>query len=258
MTRFTGRLGTIDWVDLSTTDVDGARGFYSAVLSWTYQSSTTPMGSYHVAFAGQHQAAGMMSSDPDAPAPPSWSLFVRVSDVHEAVVACTDAGGSVLAEPFEIPGGARVAVIADPAGAVLAVISGGPEPAEDEPLLRRHEHGAVGWCELLSRDPHASVSFYDAVFGWTAVRDPTTGYSVFHLGAVEIAGLLPMPGEVPPEVPSCWQVYFEVTDVDAAVTSALAAGGVVAKAPTSVGPMRFAVLSDPAGATFCVITTPAP
>lgn len=257
MTRGTARLGTIDWVDLSTPDVDRSRTFYSAVLGWTYQTSTTPMGSYHLALADGQQAAGMMASDPASAAPPSWTSFVRVSDVHEAVVACADAGGSVLAEPFEIPGGARVAVIADPTGAMLAVISGGPEPAADEPPLRRREHGAVGWCELMSRDPHASVSFYDAVFGWQAERDPASGYSIFRLGELEIAGLLPMPDEMPPEVPSCWQVYFEVADVDGAVTSAVAAGGTVDKQPTSVGAMRFAVLSDPTGATFSVITTPA-
>jgi len=34
----------------------------------------------------------------------------------------------VLASPFEIPGGARVAVVADRSGAVFALISGGPEP----------------------------------------------------------------------------------------------------------------------------------
>ncbi len=248
------RQGTIDWVDLNTPDVEVAVPFYSQVLGWAFETSTTGMGTYHLARAGGYDAAGIMASPPGSDAPAMWTVFVRVADVAETGAAVVNAGGTVLAEPFEIPGGARVAVVADPLGAVLAVISAGPEPGPDEPLLRRAEPGAVGWCELLTRDPHAVVNFYDAVFGWQPVLDPASGYAVLRLDELDVGGLMAMPAEVPAEAPSHWMVYFTVADVAAASEVAAAAGGTVLRPATTAGPMTFAVLADPAGATFGVMT----
>jgi hypothetical protein len=253
MTTPASRIGTIDWVDLSTPDVDAARTFYALVLGWSFESTNTPMGSYHIALAGGHQCAGLMAADPAASGPPQWTIFVRVVSLEETVSAVTLAGGTILAHPFDIPGGARVAVAADPAGAVFAVIGGGPEPAPGEPALRRGEAGAVAWCELLSRDPHAVVGFYDAVFGWQAGHGQPTSYTVFRLGRVDVGGLLPMPDGIPPEAPSHWMVYFHVPDVAAAAASAERAGGSIPKPATVVEERTFAVLADPAGVIFGVL-----
>ena len=244
------RLGTIDWIDLTAADVDRAQDFYRDVLGWTYEATTTPMGTYYLAHAGGHEAAGLMAPAPGQDTPPAWTVFVRVPSVDDTLAAVETTGGMVLGPAFDIAGGARVGVIAGPDGAMLAVISGGPEPAPDEPLLRRDVPGAVGWCELLTRDPHAAVSWYDALFGWMAVRDEASGYSIFRHGDRDVAGMLPMPAEVPAEAPSHWLVYFHVSDLDAAVRSAEASGGMVAKPPAEMGGMRFAILSDPSGAVF--------
>ncbi|MGD9998374.1 MAG: VOC family protein [Ilumatobacteraceae bacterium] len=251
----TSRVHTIDWVDLDTPDVDGARAFYGRVLGWTYQTSRSDMGDYSIAMVGGHHAAGLMAGDPDSPAPPSWTVFVRVPDVDETSAACVAAGGVVLASSFEIPGGAHVAVLADPAGAVFAVLSGGPEPDPGEPALRRDEPGAVAWCELMTRDPHGAVSFYDAVFGWVTARDAATGYSMMRSTDTDVAGLLPTPAEVPAEVPSVWQVYFGTDDVDRSVIAVVEAGGAVERAPADVDGVRFAIVSDPSGATFGLLQT---
>jgi predicted enzyme related to lactoylglutathione lyase len=255
MRDMTARVHTIDWVDLSTPDADGARAFYGRLLGWTYETSSTGQGSYAIAMTGGHQAAGMMASAPASPAPPSWTVYVRVADAHESAAACAAAGGQVVVPPFDIPGGALVAVLADPSGAVLAVLSGGPEPGSGEPPLRRDEPGAVAWCELMTRDPHAALSFYDAVFGWDAVRDPSTGYSTLRSGDVTVGGLLPMPDEVPPQAPSHWQVYFGTDDLDRSVGEVVAAGGQVLRPPAAVAGFRFAIVADPCGATFGLLSS---
>ena len=250
--------GTIEWVDLSTPDVDAARSFYSTVFGWTYETSESPMGTYHVASAGGHQAAGLMASEPAVPEAPAWRVYVQVDSIGETITAIGTAAGSVLVAPFEIPGGAQVAVVADPVGAVFALISGGPAPEPGEPTLRRPEPGAVAWCELVSRDSHAAVSFYDAVFGWQAVRDHTTGYTVFRLNETDIGGLLPMPAEVPREAPSYWSVYFNAEDISAAVDAVAAAGGSIVKPATATAGVTFAVAADPAGAMFGILALPQP
>ena len=190
MNAFRSRVGSIDWVDLSTPDADGGCAFYAKVLGWTFERSETPMGVYHVASVGGHQAGGVMVGGPPNGAPPMWTVFVRVADIDETSGAVANANGSILAGPFDIPGGAKVAMVADPTGAVFSLIAGGPEPDEGEPPLMRPVAGAVAWCEVVTRDPHTAVSFYDAAFGWQAHLDGTSGYTTFRLGDADVAGIL--------------------------------------------------------------------
>ena len=250
MTATTLRIGSIDWVDLSTPDAQVACSFYAAALGWTFEHSESPMGTYHIAMVGGHQAAGLMASEPGSGTPSAWTVFVRVASMEETVAAVINSDGKVLAAPFEIPGGAQVAVVADPTGAVFALIAGGPEPDEGEPPLHRAEPGAVAWCELLTLDPHTAVGFYDAVFGWQAVLDAASGYSTFRHGDSDVGGMLPMPEEVPAEAPSHWFVYFHSQDLAATITATVNAGGAVMKPTTTVGPVTFALLADPAHAMF--------
>ena len=250
------RLGTIDWIDLTAPEIDPTQDFYRSVLGWSHEASTTPMGTYYIANAGGHEAAGLMASAPGQRMPPAWTVFVRVSSADDTLAAAETAGGTAVAPAFDIPGGARIGVLSGPDGAMLAVISGGPEPAADEPPLRRNAPGAVGWCELLTRDPHAALSFYDALFGWMVVRDDATGYSVFRLGDRDVAGLLPMPQEMPAEAPTHWLVHFHVADLDTAVSTAERTVGMVARPPAEIGGVRFAVLSDPNGAVFGLLQLP--
>jgi predicted enzyme related to lactoylglutathione lyase len=250
MDALRSRTGSIDWVDLSTPDADAVCAFYAKVLGWTFERSETPMGAYHVASAGGHQAGGVMAGGPPNGAPPMWTVFVRVSDIDETIGAITNANGAVLAEPFDIPGGARVAVVVDPTGAVFSLIAGGPAPEEGEPPLMRPVAGAVGWCEVLTRDPHTAVSFYDAAFGWQAHLDGPSGYTTFRLGDTDVAGILPMPAEVPAEAPAHWLVYFNAPDIDATLRAVVEAGGSVMKPATTVGSVTFALAADPAHAMF--------
>ena len=65
--------------------------------------------------------------------------------------------------------------------------------------------------------------------------------------------MMPMPAEVPAEVPSYWMAYFAVPDSDTAVAKASGSGAGVIVPPTDIPAGRFAVLSDPQGAMFGVI-----
>ena len=141
-------------------------------------------------------------------------------------------------------------MVADPTGAVFSLIAGGPEPDEGEPPLMRPVAGAVAWCEVVTRDPHTAVSFYDAAFGWQAHLDGTSGYTTFRLGDADVAGILPMPTEVPAEAPAHWLVYFNSPDIDATLRAVVEAGGSVMKPATTVGSVTFAVAADPENAMF--------
>lgn len=60
---------------------------------------------------------------------------------------------------------------------------------------------------------------------------------------------------VPAEVPSYWQIYFNVDDVDAAYARALELGATEMLAPQDFPGGRFAIVSDPPGASFGLLKT---
>ena len=63
---------------------------------------------------------------------------------------------------------------------------------------------------------------------------------------------------MPAEVPNSWGVYFSVTDTDQAVARVGELGGSTVVPAMDIEPGRFAVVSDPAGAVFNVITLKEP
>lgn len=66
-----------------------------------------------------------------------------------------------------------------------------------------------------------------------------------------------MPKEVPAAAPSVWMTYFAVDDADAAVDRLQDAGGTLLDGPIDSPYGRWALVEDPQGAKFCVITMPA-
>jgi len=241
---------TPNWVDLSTPDIDGAGEFYSELFGWDMSIMPSTMGDYHVAKVDDHEVAGLMEQAPQMKGQPaSWTVFVYVADIEETTKLVAEHGGRVMQPPFEIPGGAKVAVIVDPTGAMLALIAGGETP---DGVYFSDNAGAVCWVELLTRDPEAAAAFHREVFGWETVVDTSTetNYTVFKLDGEDVAGMLMMPDAVPAEAPSHWSTYFTVDDCDATVKMTGELGGEVLRPTTDISIGKFAVLADPQGATF--------
>jgi len=72
-----------------------------------------------------------------------------------------------------------------------------------------------------------------------------------------VGGMLEMTpewGQIPPH----WMTYFAVTDTDRAASRATELGGSVGAPPFDTAFGRIAVLSDPAGGHFSVVTPTRP
>jgi predicted enzyme related to lactoylglutathione lyase len=54
--------------------------------------------------------------------PANWGLYIRVSDCDATVSRLQELGGSVKQVPFDAPNVGRMAVVADPQGAIFSVI----------------------------------------------------------------------------------------------------------------------------------------
>lgn len=245
-----GTHGAPNWVDLSTSDVEAAIEFYSALLGWTVTRSETPMGMYAIGAVGDVEVGGMMAQVSTEDVPPMWTVFFQVEDVDMTAARVQAAGGSVLEPAFDLPE-ARIAVVADPTGAMFGII-GGPRPAGvylDQGL------GTVSWVELLTRDPQGVEPFYAEVFGWKATTslDDEMTYTAFTLDDDQVAGMMMMPDQVPDEVPAYWSVYFAVVNVEATTQRTIELGGRLIVPPMQITGGRFAVLEDPQGAVFSVL-----
>jgi predicted enzyme related to lactoylglutathione lyase len=247
-----GTHGAVNWVDLSTPDIAAATAFYREVLGWSIAEMSTPMGDYYIGKVGAAEVAGMMQQGPELAGDPAvWTTFVFVDGLDATLETIESAEGTVLTPPLEIPGDARVAVIADPTGAMLALIEG-PEP---EDAYFSKEPGAVVWVELLTRDLARAEDFYRTVFGWKATTSLTgeTAYTTFHVDGEDVAGMMAMPAAVLPEAPAHWAVYFSVADCREVERRCVAHGGEVLHPTTEIASGTFAVLADPHGATFHIM-----
>ena len=73
------------------------------------------------------------------------------------------------------------------------------------------------WIDMNSTDPAAAKAFYSGVFGWQSIDNPLPGggvYTMFQLDGHDVAGLGGMPSGTPDYVPSHWNSYITVEDVD--------------------------------------------
>ena len=59
-----------------------------------------------------------------APSTAAWNTYVWVDDVEATAAVVRGAGGTVVAEPFDVMDAGRMAVVADPNGAVFGLYAG--------------------------------------------------------------------------------------------------------------------------------------
>jgi len=120
------------------------------------------------------------------------------------------------------------------------------------------------WYELMTPDQVGSQAFYTKVVGWSAAAQSTDGhgnaYVVLSAGARGIGGLLQLTEEMQAGgARPGWVGYIHVDDVDAKVKTIVQAGGTEQMPPTEIpGVGRFAMVTDPGGAAFYVMTPKPP
>ena len=117
--------GALSWYELTTSDVTAAQQFYQTLFGWEMKQGPVNGVDYTVLSLDGQDIGGMMQTPPDAPAdmPPHWGLYITVDDVDASAQKAIDLGGKVCIEPMDIPDVGRFALIQDPQGATLSVIS---------------------------------------------------------------------------------------------------------------------------------------
>ena len=118
--------GVFVWDELGTTDADGAQRFYEQVFGWSTSDMGGEYGGYRVFNRGETGIAGLMTL-PDSSVQPHWQPYVAVGDPDATTSKAVELGGSVPAEPMDVPKVGRVAVLRDPQGAAFGIIK--PDPS---------------------------------------------------------------------------------------------------------------------------------
>src|ERR1700693_3902665 len=142
------------WYELLTTDVSAAQSFYGKVVGWDLQDASTPEFVYRLFSVGGTPVAGLMELPLDGwkkGATPRWVGYVAVEDVDGGVDQLKRLNVEVYVPPTDSNIG-RLAVVADPQTATLALVKGlkyGDPDAEPGGL------GRVCWHELFPAAPTA-------------------------------------------------------------------------------------------------------
>lgn len=115
--------GTPIWNEVVTPDMAAATRFYSDVLGVGWEDQ--PMGdgpAYTCLVVDGRQVGGAMPPPMDG-VPAHWNVYFNVDSVDDTIARATELGGSVVAPAFDVPGVGRMAVLADPQGAMFNLMA---------------------------------------------------------------------------------------------------------------------------------------
>ncbi|MBV9581105.1 MAG: VOC family protein [Chloroflexi bacterium] len=260
------------WIDATQPDARAAADFYCELLGWELENMlpTSAPGQYFVARLHGRDVAAISSIGPGDSERATWNTYIWVDDADAAGRRITQAGGRVLAEPFDVLGAGRMAVYEDPSGAASRIW----QAREHRGAQLVNAPGSWNWSNLNAPDAERAMRFYSAVFGWEfsqvdmgagaawMVRVP--GYADFlevrnpgirerHAAAGAPPGFTDAVGWLEPAATDAharWSVTLAVADADSAAARTAALGGTVVSGPIDAPYSRVVQITDPQGAAL--------
>ncbi len=244
--------GTFSWTDLTTTDQEAAKAFYSELFGWEAEDQPVGEGVYYSMMKLGGKSVAAISRQPeqqrDAGVPPTWNSYITVSSADEALEHAKQLGATVHAPAFDVLDAGRMGVVQDPSQAFFLVW----EPKANIGASLVNAPGALSWNELATPDMDTSAGFYGELFGWTV--DPMEGSEMPYMVIKNSeghsnGGIRPV---MPPDTPPHWLVYFGADDVGGTLAKVSELGGGVLVEPMPIGPGQIGVAQDPQGAVFAL------
>jgi len=261
------------WADTQHPDPEAATEFYNGLFGWEFENvmPAESGGQYFIGRINGGDVAAISGVPEGAPPQAMWNTYIWTDSADQCGKKVKDSGGKALMQPFDVMDAGRMAVFADPEGAVFCVW----QAKEHKGSKIVNEHGSVNFNGLNTRDAEGAKSFYGSVFGWTTLALPggvefwtLPGYGD-HLEENYSPGLRKQVAEVggpkgfedvvaainvipddQADTPAHWSVTFATEDADATAEKAEELGGNVVVAPFDAPWVRTTMLADPQGAPF--------
>jgi predicted enzyme related to lactoylglutathione lyase len=187
-----------------------------------------------------------MSQPPDQPV--AWTTYLKADDADLTHKAVVEHGGQPMTEVIDVMGEGRMIIATDPTGGVFGVW----EPGRHIGARLVNEPGTMVWNELSTPNAARAREFYGAVFG-LEIGDPLPDfdYTTIKADGRDVGGIFTVPDAQPD-----WRVYFAVADTDATTAIADSNGATVLTQPKDTPFGRMAVIQDPQGAIFALMSSP--
>jgi predicted enzyme related to lactoylglutathione lyase len=253
--------GDFIWYELMTTDAEGAKAFYDAVVGWDIGEAAADFQGYRMINRSDGKFAGGVLPLTDEMqqhgARPTWLGYIHVSDVDAKVASIEEEGGKALMT-HDIPNVGRIAMVTDPQGSPFYVMKPIPPAGrenESSDVFSVDQPQRVRWNELATSDPDGAVNFYRTQFGWSQDGDMDMGdmgkYRFIQANGVTIGAIMRKPPQLPV---SSWTYYIGVDDIGRAADAVKSGGGQILNGPMEIPGGEFAVNArDPQGAAFGLV-----
>ncbi len=251
MPAFQAEPGMPYWIDLTTSDIRKSAYFYSEILGWEIEELAED---YRMARIQGLPVAGFVQRPEDSQQPDTWVTYFQSADIVADCARVVEFGGRVLVEPIEVRLG-QMALVVDTAGALFGLI----QPAGEDSFIAAGEPGTPVWHELTATTAYSeAVQFYPELFNWITATADDDSYTTALIDGAAFAGIFDARGHFPPQVPSFWQSFLGVLNVDEVTAKVADLGGEVIREPFESGFGRMAIIADSTGATvtLCEVLPP--
>lgn len=126
-------------------------------------------------------------------------------------------------------------------------------------MITADTNNAPDWVDLATPDVEGAVDFYSTLLDWDIEKTPTPlgDYYIAKQHGHQVAGLMGQTDEMA-GTPPMWTMYVNVDAVDETAPKVEPAEGKILSGPFDIPDGRVAVISDPTGAIFGIISTPLP
>jgi predicted enzyme related to lactoylglutathione lyase len=123
--------------------------------------------------------------------------------------------------------------------------------------MNEYPHGTFCWVDLAAKDAAVAKDFYTRLFGWTAIDAPAGDHGVYTMlqkNGKDVCALFGMSDQMCEQgVPTHWQSYVSVDDVDGTAKKVEELGGTVLQPPFDVMEAgRMTIIRDPDGASVAL------
>jgi predicted enzyme related to lactoylglutathione lyase len=245
--------GKVIWAELVTPDLAGAEQFYSGLFGWTFRDvsndGTSTDSNFVVALLNGRPVAGLLhrSMPADGHAQPAWLTFLAVGNADDAGRIALLQGARILAGPKTYGHRGRQEILADPEGAVFAVLA---SASGDTPDVLAAP-GEWIWSSLLARDADKEAAFYQRLLGYQVFELPSDDGKEHVILATDNyarASVNTLPGDSARRHPH-WLNFVRVSSaVDSAAMARSLGGRVLVEPHPDRQGGQVAVIADPQGA----------
>lgn len=240
------------WIDISSPDVALTHAFYRRLFGWEIEVADDPQyGGYAIARVGGRDVAGIGPAR-SAQQPVFWSVYLGTPDAVRFAADAAAAGATVVMPPFPVGDAGTMGVLRDPSGAFIGLWQ-----TETMVGFTATGPGSVCWLELSARGVDAAIAFYEGLCGWTHGANPLPDGRIYHplmADGTAFGAAVELHAGAPPHMPSYWMPYFDVADTAASFALALEAGGRELLSPVPFAHGSLAIVADPHGAVFGLMT----